>query len=103
MENLTTDTFVETLESSSIPVLVDFWAEWCGPCKVIDPTLEKLSQEYSGKIKIAKINIDDYPDVATQYNVRSIPNLIFFVNGSPVSSIVGANKEGIENQIKQLI
>ena len=103
MENLTTDTFVETLESSSIPVLVDFWAEWCGPCKVIAPTLEKLSQEYSGKIKIAKINIDDYPDVATQYNVRSIPNLIFFVNGSPVSSIVGENKEGIENQIKQLI
>ncbi len=103
MENLTTDTFVETLESSSIPVLVDFWAEWCGPCKVIAPTLEKLSQEYSGKIKIAKINIDDYPDVATQYNVRSIPNLIFFVNGSPVASIVGANKEGIENQIKQLI
>ena len=103
MENLTTDTFVETLESSSIPVLVDFWAEWCGPCKVIAPTLEKLSQEYFGKIKIAKINIDDYPDVATQYNVRSIPNLIFFVNGSPVSSIVGANKEGIENQIKQLI
>ena len=103
MENLTTDTFVETLESSSIPVLVDFWAEWCGPCKVIAPTLEKLSQEYSGKIKIAKINIDDYPDVATQYNVRSIPNLIFFVNGFPVSSIVGANKEGIENQIKQLI
>ena len=103
MENLTTATFVETLESSSIPVLVDFWAEWCGSCKVIAPTLEKLSQEYSGKIKIAKINIDDYPDVATQYNVRSITNLIFFVNGSPVSSIVGANKEGIENQIKQLI
>jgi len=66
MENLTTDTFVETLESSSIPVLGDFWAEWCGPCKVIAPTLEKLSQEYSGKIKIAKINIDDYPDVANQ-------------------------------------
>jgi len=103
MENLTTETFVTTLENSNIPVLVDFWAEWCGPCKIIAPTLEKLSQEYSGKIKIAKINIDDYPEVAQQYNVRSIPNLIFFVKGSPVSSIVGANKEGIENQIKQLI
>lgn len=93
MENLTTDTFVETLESSSIPVLVDFWAEWCGPCKVIAPTLEKLSQEYSGKIKIAKINIDDYPDVATQYNVRSIPNLIFFVNGSPFQVLWGQIKK----------
>ena len=103
MDNLTTDTFIDTLQTSSVPVLVDFWAEWCGPCKMIAPTLEKLSQEYAGKIKIVKLNVDNYPDIAQQYIVRSIPNLMFFVDGAPVASVVGSDKEGIENQIKQLI
>ena len=103
MDNLTTETFVDTIQTSGIPVLVDFWAEWCGPCKMIAPTLEKLSQEYAGKIKIVNLNVDNYPDVAQQYNVRSIPNLMFFVDGTPVASVVGSDKEGIENQIKQLI
>ena len=103
MDNLTTETFVDTIQTSGIPVLVDFWAEWCGPCKMIAPTLEKLSQEYAGKIKIVKLNVDNYPDVAQQYNVRSIPNLMFFVAGTPVASVVGSDKEGIEHQIKQLI
>ena len=103
MDNLTTDTFIDTLQTSSVLVLVDFWAEWCGPCKMIAPTLEKLSQEYAGKIKIVKLNVDNYPDIAQQYNVRSIPNLMFFVDGAPVASVVGSDKEGIENQIKQLI
>ena len=103
MDNLTTDTFIDTLQTSSVPVLVDFWAEWCGQSKMIAPTLEKLSQEYAGKIKIVKLNVDNYPDIAQQYNVRSIPNLMFFVDGAPVASVVGSDKEGIENQIKQLI
>ena len=103
MDNLTTETFVDTIQTSGIPVLVDFWAEWCGPCKMIAPTLEKLSQEYAGKIKIVKLNVDNYPDGAQQYNVRSIANLMFFVDGTPVASVVGSDKEGIENQIKQLI
>ena len=103
MDNLTTESLAQTLESSDIPVLIDFWAEWCGPCKMIAPTLEKLSQEYAGKIKIAKINIDDYPESTQQYNIRSIPNMIFFVNGMPVDSIVGVDKEGLESKIKQLV
>ena len=101
--NLTEENFYDIVENSDIPVLVDFWAEWCGPCKMIAPTLEKLSQEYAGKIKIVKLNVDNYPDIAQQYNVRSIPNLMFFVDGAPVASVVGSDKEGIENQIKQLI
>ena len=95
--------FAEYIDAFSAPIIVDFWAEWCGPCKMIAPTLEKLSQEYAGKIKIVKLNVDNYPDIAQQYNVSSIPNLMFFVDGTPVASVVGSDKEGIENQIKQLI
>lgn len=82
--------FESEILKSSIPVLVDFWAPWCGPCKSIAPILEEIAGEYAGKIKIAKLNVDDNPKTPSQYDVRGIPNLIFFNGGAVVDRIVGA-------------
>jgi len=79
----------EVLDSAE-PVVVDFWAEWCGPCKMIAPSLEEIANEMAGKVKIAKLNIDDNPELAAQFGVRSIPTLILFKGGKPVDQIVGA-------------
>lgn len=75
---------------SSIPVLVDFWAPWCGPCKSIAPVLEEISNEYAGRLKIVKVNVDDNPRSPSAYDVRGIPNLIFFKGGAVADRIVGA-------------
>lgn len=82
--------FENEVLKSDTPVLVDFWAEWCPPCKAIAPTLEELSSEFSGKVKIAKVNIEENPQVPTKYGVRSIPTLIVFKGGEMVSQNVGA-------------
>ncbi len=87
---LTDDTFDEEITGSSEPVLVDFWAEWCGPCKMIAPILDEIAEEQSGKIKIAKLNVDDAPDIARRFEVMSIPTLIVFKDGEPVKRLVGA-------------
>ncbi|ALE03291.1 thioredoxin [Bartonella ancashensis] len=86
--------FDSTVLSSSIPVVVDFWAEWCNPCKRIAPILDELSNEMHDNVKIAKVNIDECPELATQYGVRSIPTLLLFKDGKVSSNIVGAASKG---------
>ena len=76
---------------SDLPVLIDFWAEWCGPCKEISPLLDEISNEMKDKIKIVKINIDDNPNIPSQYGVQSIPTLIIFKKGEPVATKVGSS------------
>lgn len=82
--------FEEEVLKSDTPVLVDFWAEWCGPCRMIGPIVEELSSEYEGKIKVGKLNIDHNPSVPMSYGIRSIPTLLVFKNGELVDKVVGA-------------
>ena len=84
------DQFEDQVLHSSEPVLVDFWAEWCGPCKMIAPSLEEISSELAGKVVIAKLNIDDHPDAPAKYGVRGIPTMILFKNGEIADTKVGA-------------
>jgi thioredoxin 1 len=93
----------EVLESD-IPVLVDFWAEWCGPCHMIAPTLEKFAEQYAGKLKVAKLNVDQYPQIAGAFQVQGIPMLLLFKNGEPVGKLVGAHPpHNIEAMIRKAL
>ncbi|PZO90656.1 MAG: thiol reductase thioredoxin [Sphingomonas sanxanigenens] len=89
-KKITDTSFHDDVIASEGPVLVDFWAEWCGPCKMIGPSLEELSEELGEKVTIAKLNIDDNPDAPARYGVRGIPTMILFKNGSPAATKVGA-------------
>jgi thioredoxin 1 len=88
--NLSTASFDETIKGDSKPVVVDFWAEWCGPCKAIAPILHELADELGEQVTIAKVNVDDHPDLAMRYNVMSIPTLLIFNNGEVHKRLVGA-------------
>ena len=91
---LTDATFDESIGAADTPLVVDFWAEWCGPCKMIAPTLAEIADEQRGKIAIAKLNVDDNPDAARRYEVMSIPTLIVFRDGQPVKRLIGAKGKG---------
>ncbi len=96
--------FDETINGSNTPVLVDFWAEWCGPCKMIAPVLEEIAKEQDGKITIGKLNVDDNPDTTRRYGVMSIPTLILFVGGEERARVVGAKpKDAILRELGEHI
>jgi thioredoxin 1 len=90
----TSANWASEVEQSSVPVVVDFWAPWCGPCRQLGPTIDKLAEQYAGKVKIGKLNVDDAPDVATKFGVTSIPRIFIFKGGDkPRKSFVGVTSE----------
>ncbi len=99
---ITADNFDEEVLKSTIPVLVDFWAEWCGPCKIVGPILSELAEVYDGKLKVAKLNVDENPDLTSRFNVMSIPTMKFFKAGEVTGELVGAApKNMIEAEIEK--
>ena len=90
MQELTEQDFNDFVAGSDVPVVVDFWAEWCGPCRLVHPELEKIATEYEGKVKVVKLNIDEAPSVAARYGIMSIPTIALFVDGDVRSQVVGA-------------
>ncbi len=104
MVNLTDASFRHEVLDSELPVLVDFWAPWCGPCKMIVPLLEELAKAYEGRIKIVKLNVDDNPDSPSRYSIMSIPTLIFFNKGKVMEQLVGAlGKTELKRKIEEYL
>jgi thioredoxin 1 len=100
--NVGDDNFKQEVLESQVPVLVDFWATWCGPCRQIAPALEDFASKYKGKIKVAKLNIDDHQATAQQFRVMSIPTVLLFKDGAVADQVVGAFKDKIEGMIKKV-
>ena len=101
---VTSDNFEQEVLESNLPVLIDVFAPWCGPCNIIAPIIEEIAEEYQGKVKVGKLNVDEAPEVSSQYNVMSIPTLMIFKNGKTVEEMVGiAPKEYIEEKIDKHI
>ena len=94
MEKIITDANFSEVLNTDMPVLVDFWATWCGPCRALAPVIEELAAEYEGKVVVGKCNVDDCDDLPMNYGIRSIPTLLFFKNGELVDKVVGAASKG---------
>ena len=103
-KNITDENFEAEVLKADKPVIVDFWAEWCGPCKMLTPTIDAISEEYNDKSVIVKVNVDEAPAIATKYGIRSIPSLLFFNNGEVVEQKVGAvSKDELTAVLDKLI
>ena len=99
---ISTDNFEKEVINSELPVLVDFWAQWCGPCRAVAPVLEEISNQYADKFRVAKVNVDENPELASKYGIRSIPTMILFKDGKEIDNIIGAlPKEAIINFVNE--
>ncbi len=104
LTDLNDDNFPAEVLESDVPVMVDFYATWCGPCKTLTPIVEKLADEYEGRIKVGKINIDDAPQTPVQFAVRAVPTIVFFKDGQAVNTMVGLKQESeLRSQIEALL
>ncbi|MER3474774.1 MAG: thioredoxin [Armatimonadota bacterium] len=102
--HVTTDQFDAEVLQSSVPVLVDFWAVWCGPCRAVAPHVDAISQEYAGRVKVVKVNVDEEPELALRYGIQSIPTLLFFKDGKVQDMIVGVvPKQTIVQKLEALL
>lgn len=102
--HLTEGNFEEEVLKSASPVLVDFWAEWCGPCRMVAPLIEELAKDYQGRLKVGKLNVDEEREIALKYSIRSIPTLILFREGKPAEQIIGAlPKSALKSKIEGVL
>ena len=97
--NVTDASFEQEVKKASVPVLVDFWAPWCGPCKALAPVIDELASEYEGKLKVVKVNTDDNLNIAQSYHISGIPTLIIFKDGEPVEQMVGNHKKSALTEV----
>jgi thioredoxin 1 len=101
---VTDASFQDDVLNDNLPVLVDFWAPWCGPCRMLGPVVDEIAQQYEGRVKVVKLNTDENPNVASQYGIRSIPMLILFKDGQKVDSLVGAVPKGtVANMLEKYL
>src|SRR3989338_9186664 len=102
--NFTDQNFADEVIKSEIPALVDFWAPWCAPCRIVSPIIEELAKEYEEKVKVGKLNVDENPNTASKYGVMSIPSILIFRNGEPVKTMIGAqSKENYKKTIQEVL
>lgn len=101
---ITDQNFDQEVAKSDTPVIVDFWAPWCAPCRIVSPTIDALAEEYTGKLKVGKLNVDDNPQTAAKFGIMSIPTVLFFKNGQPVKSMIGAQaKDSYKRTIDEVL
>jgi len=103
-KTFTDQNFQDEVIKSNTPTLVDFWAPWCAPCRIVSPIIEELAKEYEGKLKVGKVNVDENPDSASQFGIMSIPSILVFKNGEPIKTMVGAqSKENFKKGIEEAL